>query len=383
MARILIVDDERYIRSTMKDILQNEKYVVDTAVDPVDALEQIKVSPFDLIITDIVMPKMNGIEFLKQLKSDGFESPVVIMSAHGDIQTAVECIKAGAFDFLEKPLDLNRLLICVRNTLSNKVLKNETKILKKKIQKKYEMIGASPSMAKLRSLVELLSKTDARVLITGDNGTGKEVIARQIYHSSPRADKPFVEVNCAAIPTELIESELFGHEKGAFTSAVKSRVGKFEQADGGTIFLDEIGDMSLSAQAKVLRCLQENVLTPVGGDKQIKIDVRVIAATNKNLREEIDKGNFREDLFHRLNVVPIHVPPLAERREDIPLLVEHFNKMLSEQQGHAPKQFTPDAIAELQQQPWKGNIRELRNIVERLLILCDDTISVQDVKEYI
>lgn len=383
MARILIVDDERYIRSTMKDILQNEKYVVDTAVDPVDALEQIKVSPFDLIITDIVMPKMNGIEFLKQLKSDGFESPVVIMSAHGDIQTAVECIKAGAFDFLEKPLDLNRLLICVRNTLSNKVLKNETKILKKKIQKKYEMIGASPSMAKLRSLVGLLSKTDARVLITGDNGTGKEVIARQIYHSSPRADKPFVEVNCAAIPTELIESELFGHEKGAFTSAVKSRVGKFEQADGGTIFLDEIGDMSLSAQAKVLRCLQENVLTPVGGDKQIKIDVRVIAATNKNLREEIDKGNFREDLFHRLNVVPIHVPPLAERREDIPLLVEHFNKMLSEQQGHAPKQFTPDAIAELQQQPWKGNIRELRNIVERLLILCDDTISVQDVKEYI
>lgn len=383
MARILIVDDERYIRSTMKDILQNEKYVVDTAVDPVDALEQIKVSPFDLIITDIVMPKMNGIEFLKQLKSDGFESPVVIMSAHGDIQTAVECIKAGAFDFLEKPLDLNRLLICVRNTLSNKVLKNETKILKKKIQKKYEMIGASPSMAKLRSLVGLLSKTDARVLITGDNGTGKEVIARQIYHSSPRADKPFVEVNCAAIPTELIESELFGHEKGAFTSAVKSRVGKFEQADGGTIFLDEIGDMSLSAQAKVLRCLQENVLTPVGGDKQIKIDVRVIAATNKNLREEIDKGNFREDLFHRLNVVPIHVPPLAERREDIPLLVEHFNKILSEQQGHAPKQFTPDAIAELQQQPWKGNIRELRNIVERLLILCDDTISVQDVKEYI
>lgn len=383
MARILVVDDERYIRSTMKDILQNEKYVTDTAADPIEAFELIKSSPFDMIITDIIMPKMNGIDFLKKLKADGFESPVVIMSAHGDIQTAVECIKAGAFDFLEKPLDLNRLLICVRNTLSNKKLKTETKILKKKIQQKYEMVGISPAVEKLRNLVNLLSKTDARVLITGDNGTGKEVIARQIYNSSLRADKPFIEVNCAAIPSELIESELFGHEKGAFTSAIKSRIGKFEQADGGTIFLDEIGDMSLSAQAKVLRCLQENTITPVGSDKQIKIDVRVIAATNKNLREEIEKGNFREDLFHRLNVVPIRVPSLADRIDDIPLLVDYFNKILSEQQGHSPKKFTPDAIAELQHQPWKGNIRELRNIVERLLILCDDTISADDVKEYI
>lgn len=383
MARILIVDDERYIRSTMKEIFEQEKYIVDTAADPIEALEKVKNNTFDVLLTDIVMPQMNGIELIKELKKNNFEAPILVMSAHGDIQTAVECIKTGAFDFLEKPIDLNRLLISIRNALKTRTLTKETKTLKKKIEKNYELIGESQSIKKLRHLIDVLSKTDSRVLLTGDNGTGKEVVARQIYMSSSRADKPFIEVNCAAIPTELIESELFGHEKGAFTSAIKSRVGKFEQADGGTIFLDEIGDMSLSAQAKVLRCLQENVITPVGSDKQIRIDVRVIAATNKDLRAEIDKGNFREDLFHRLNVVPIHIAPLSERRDDIPLLVDYFNKKISEQQGHSPKTFTQEAIEELKGMQWRGNVRELRNIVERLLILCDNTITLDDIKEYV
>lgn len=382
MARILIVDDERYIRSTIKDIFENEKYLVEVAADPVEALELIKNSTFDLVLSDIVMPRMSGVEFIGKLQEIDFEAPVIIMSAHGDIQTAVECIKKGAFDFLEKPIDLNRLLLSVRNALSNISLVKETKTLKKKIQRNYELVGISASIEKVRHMIDMLAGTDSRVLITGDNGTGKEVVARQIYLASKRANKPFIEVNCAAIPSELIESELFGHEKGAFTSAVKSRVGKFEQADGGTIFLDEIGDMSLSAQAKILRCLQENVVTPVGSDKQIKIDVRVLAATNKDLRQEIDKGNFREDLFHRLNVVPIHIDPLSKRIEDIPLLVEHFNKLISANQGHPVKQFTPDAIEVLKGLPWRGNVRELRNIVERLLILCPDTISADDVKEF-
>lgn len=382
MARILIVDDERYIRSTIKDIFENEKYVAETAADPVEALELIKSSTFDLVLSDIVMPRMTGIEFIDELQAMQFEAPVIIMSAHGDIQTAVECIKKGAYDFLEKPIDLNRLLLSVRNALSNVSLVKETKTLKKKIQKNYELIGVSASIQKVRRMVEMLAGTDSRVLITGDNGTGKEVVARQIYLASTRANKPFVEVNCAAIPSELIESELFGHEKGAFTSAIKNRVGKFEQADGGTIFLDEIGDMSLSAQAKILRCLQENVVTPVGSDKQIRIDVRVLAATNKDLRAEIDRGNFREDLFHRLNVVPIHIDPLSKRVEDIPLLVEHFNVLLSAQQGHPTKVFTEEAIEVLKGLPWRGNVRELRNIVERMLILCGNTITAADIEEF-
>lgn len=382
MARLLIVDDERYIRNTIKDILEYEKYIVDTAENATQALEMAKTKHYDLIITDIVMPNVSGIVLLENLKKDGFESPITIMSAHGNIETAVECIKKGAFDFLEKPLDLNRLLVSTRNALDNNKLVKETRSLKKKIQRNYEMIGESECIRKLRHLINLISQTDTRVLITGDNGTGKEVVARQIYQHSLRADKPFIEVNCAAIPSELIESELFGHEKGAFTSAIKQRVGKFEQADGGTIFLDEIGDMSLPAQAKVLRCLQENVISPVGSDKLIKIDVRVIAATNKNLQEEIAKGNFREDLFHRLNVVPIHVDSLSQRTEDIPLLVQHFNQIICESQGRPIKKFSPEAIYELQQLPWRGNIRELRNIVERLIILCGDTITADNVKEY-
>lgn len=382
MARILVVDDERFIRNTIKDILEHEKYIVDVAEDATQAFEKAKTKHYDLILTDIIMPGISGIVLLEKLKDDGFESPIMIMSAHGNIEIAVECIKKGAFDFLEKPLDLNRLLVSTRNALDKNKLVKETKTLKKKIQRNYEMIGESPCVKKLRHLIELISKTDTRVLITGDNGTGKEVVARQIYQNSLRADKPFIEVNCAAIPSELIESELFGHEKGAFTSAVKQRIGKFEQADGGTIFLDEIGDMSLSAQAKVLRCLQENVISPVGSDKLIKIDVRVLAATNKNLEQEIENGNFREDLFHRLNVVPLHVDPLSKRTEDIPLLVEYFTHIICEAQGRAIKTFSKEAIEKLQQRPWRGNIRELRNIVERLIILCDNTITAQDVEEY-
>ena len=382
MARILVVDDERFIRNTIKDILEHEKHIVDMAEDATQAFEKTKTKHYDLVLTDIVMPGINGIVLLEKLKNDGFEAPIMIMSAHGNIEIAVECIKKGAFDFLEKPLDLNRLLISTRNALDKNKLIKETKTLKKKIQRSYEMIGESPCIEKLRHLIDLISKTDSRVLITGENGTGKEVIARQIYQNSPRADKPFIEVNCAAIPSELIESELFGHEKGAFTSAIKQRIGKFEQADGGTIFLDEIGDMSLPAQAKVLRCLQENVISPVGSDKLIKIDVRVLAATNKNLKEEIEKGNFREDLFHRLNVVPLHVDPLSKRIEDIPLLVEYFTNIICETQGRGIKNFSKEAIEKLQQKPWRGNIRELRNIVERLIILCGETITAQDVEEY-
>lgn len=383
MARILVVDDERFIRNTIKDILEHEKYIVDTAEDATQAFEKAKNKHYDLIITDVVMPNISGIVLLEKLKEDGFDAPITIMSAHGNIETAVECIKKGAFDFLEKPLDLNRLLVSTRNALDKNKLVKETKNLKKKIQRNYEMIGESACVQKLRHLIELISQTDTRVLITGDNGTGKEVVARQIYQNSPRADKPFIEVNCAAIPSELIESELFGHEKGAFTSAIKQRIGKFEQADGGTIFLDEIGDMSLSAQAKVLRCLQENVISPVGSDKLIKINVRVIAATNKNLEEEIEKGNFREDLFHRLNVVPIHVEPLSKRLEDIPLLIKHFTEIICNAQGRPIKTFSNEAIIALQQRPWRGNIRELRNIVERLIILCGDTITPDDIKEYV
>ncbi|MBQ7389440.1 MAG: sigma-54-dependent Fis family transcriptional regulator [Paludibacteraceae bacterium] len=382
MAKILIVDDERSIRNTLKDILEVESYQVDVVESGIEALELIKENNYDVVFSDIKMPQMDGVELLQKIKVNNPEAPIIMISGHGTIETAVDCIKKGAYDFIEKPIDLNRLLIVVRNALDRTKQASEIMILKRKIDQRYEMIGCSPSVERLRKMIATIAPTDARVLITGDNGTGKEVVARQIYLQSNRANKPFVEVNCAAIPSELIESELFGHEKGAFTSAIKQRIGKFEQADGGTIFLDEIGDMALSAQAKVLRCLQENVVSPVGSDKLIKIDVRVIAATNKDLKEEIKKGNFREDLFHRLNVIPLHVSKLADRREDIPLLVEHFLQVICTEQGVAPKKFDETAIELLKSYPWPGNIRELRNIVERLIILCGTVITADDVNMY-
>lgn len=382
MAKILIVDDEKSIRNTMKDILEYEKYTVDVAEDGPMALEKLKGTAYDLVYSDIKMPQMDGIELLEHIKTVSGETPVVMISGHGNIETAVECIKKGAFDFIEKPIDLNRLLVTTKNALDKTTLVTQTKILKKKVDKKYEMIGNSGALKKVREVIEKVAPTDARVLITGPNGTGKEVVARQLYSASKRAEMPFVEVNCAAIPSELIESELFGHEKGAFTSAVKSRSGKFEQANGGTIFLDEIGDMSLSAQAKVLRCLQENVISPVGSDKDIKIDVRVIAATNKDLKAEMEKGNFREDLYHRLSVIIIHVPSLDDRKEDIPLLIEHFTKAICEEQGIAVKTFNKDAVKKLQERSWTGNIRELRNVVERLIILGSASITVEDVENF-
>lgn len=382
MAKILIVDDERSIRNTLKDILEVESYQVDVVESGIEALELIKENNYDVVFSDIKMPQMDGVELLQKIKVNNPETPIIMISGHGTIETAVDCIKKGAYDFIEKPIDLNRLLIVVRNALDRTKQASEIRILKRKIDQRYEMIGCSPSVERLRKMIATVAPTDARVLITGDNGTGKEVVARQIYLQSNRANKPFVEVNCAAIPSELIESELFGHEKGAFTSAIKQRIGKFEQADGGTIFLDEIGDMAMSAQAKVLRCLQENVVSPVGSDKLIKIDVRVIAATNKDLKEEIKKGNFREDLFHRLNVIPLHVSKLADRREDIPLLVEHFLQVICTEQGIAPKKFDETAIELLKNYPWPGNIRELRNIVERLIILCGTVITADDVNMY-
>ncbi|MGM9817769.1 MAG: sigma-54-dependent transcriptional regulator [Paludibacteraceae bacterium] len=382
MAKILIVDDERSIRNTLKDILEVESYQVDVVESGIEALELIKENNYDVVFSDIKMPQMDGVELLQKIKVNNPETPIIMISGHGTIETAVDCIKKGAYDFIEKPIDLNRLLIVVRNAMDRTKQASEIRILKRKIDQRYEMIGCSPSVERLRKMIATVAPTDARVLITGDNGTGKEVVARQIYLQSNRANKPFVEVNCAAIPSELIESELFGHEKGAFTSAIKQRIGKFEQADGGTIFLDEIGDMALSAQAKVLRCLQENVVSPVGSDKLIKIDVRVIAATNKDLKEEIKKGNFREDLFHRLNVIPLHVSKLADRREDIPLLVEHFLHVICTEQGIAPKKFDETAIELLKNYPWPGNIRELRNIVERLIILCGTVITADDVNMY-
>ncbi len=325
---------------------------------------------------------MDGIELLEALSAAEVESPIVMISGHGNIETAVECIKKGAFDFIEKPIDLNRLLITAKNALDRKQLVAQTKTLKRKVDKKYAMVGESEAIQRVRDMVERVAPTDARVLITGQNGTGKEVVARMLFAQSKRTEAPFVEVNCAAIPSELIESELFGHEKGAFTSAIKQRIGKFEQADGGTIFLDEIGDMSLSAQTKVLRALQENEITRVGSDKNIKVNVRVFAATNKDLEAEIAAGNFREDLFHRLNVIPIHVPALDERKEDIPLLVTHFCELICAEQGGALKKFNKEAITALQQRSWTGNIRQLRNVVERLIILCGNEITAKDVEMF-
>lgn len=382
MAHILVIDDERSIRNTMKDILEFEKHAVTLAEDASQALEAIGRETFDLIFSDIKMPGMDGMELLGVLMEKGVEAPVVMISGHGNIETAVEAIKKGAFDFIEKPIDLNRLLVTVRNALDKSELVVETKTLKRKIASKYQMIGHSPAIEKVRQMIERVAPTDARVLITGANGTGKEVVAHLLHEQSHRANAPLVEVNCAAIPSELIESELFGHEKGAFTSAVKQRIGKFEQADGGTIFLDEIGDMSLAAQTKVLRVLQENELSRVGSDKTIRVNVRVFAATNKDLKQEIEKGNFREDLYHRLNVIPIHVPSLDERKEDIPLLVSHFSALISAEQGIPTKRFAAEAVEALQQRSWTGNIRELRNVVERLIILGGPEISRADVEVF-
>ncbi len=382
MSKILVIDDERSIRNTLKDILEYEKYEVDLAEDGSKGLEMVKQTEYDIILCDIKMPGMDGIEVLEQLNAVAPDSPVVMISGHGNIDTAVDSIKKGAYDFIEKPLDLNRLLITIRNAMDKSTLVNETKILKKKVSKKYEIIGESPAIMKVIEMADRVAPTDARILITGDNGTGKELVARRIHDQSNRVSGPFVEVNCAAIPSELIESELFGHEKGSFTSAVKQRMGKFEQANGGTLFLDEIGDMSLSAQAKVLRALQENVISRVGGDKHIKVDVRIVAATNKNISEEIEKGRFREDLYHRLSVILIHVPSLSERIEDIPLLANHFIGVICNEYGVPEKTITDDAIAELQKINWTGNIREFRNVIERLIILCDRRITGEDVLKY-
>ena len=382
MAKILVIDDERSIRNTLKDILEFEKHQVTLAENGKQGLEAAQNAFFDLIFSDIKMPEMDGIELLGRLHEINIEAPIVMISGHGNIETAVECIKKGAFDFIVKPIDLNRLLITVRNALEKNTLVTETKTLKKKVAKRHQMIGISPAIEKVRMMIERVAPTDARVLITGDNGTGKEVVARLLYEQSNRTEAPYVEVNCAAIPSELIESELFGHEKGAFTSAIKQRIGKFEQADGGTIFLDEIGDMSLSAQTKVLRVLQENELTRVGSDKTIKVNVRVLAATNKNLKKEIESGNFREDLFHRLNVIPIHVPSLDERKEDIPLLVNHFCEIICSEQGIQPKTFDEAGIETLRNRSWTGNIRELRNVVERLIILGGPSISKEDIEMF-
>ena len=380
MAKILVIDDERSIRNTLKDILEFEKHKVTLAENGKQGLETALNEFFDIIFSDIKMPEMDGIELLEQLREKEVEAPVIMISGHGNIETAVDCIKKGAFDFIEKPIDLSRLLVTVRNALEKNNLVTETKTLKKKVAKKLQMIGNSPSIEKVREMIRKVAPTDARVLITGANGTGKEVVARLLYEYSNRIQGPYVEVNCAAIPSELIESELFGHEKGSFTSAVKQRIGKFEQADNGTIFLDEIGDMSLSAQTKVLRALQESEISRVGSDKNIKVNVRVIAATNKNLKKEIELGNFREDLFHRLNVIPIHVPTLDERKDDIPLLITHFSELICAEQGIQLKHFDAKAVKALQERSWTGNIRELRNVVERLIILGGNKITKEDVE---
>jgi len=382
MSRILVIDDERSIRNTLKDILEYEKHEVDLAEDGAKGLEKIKSGEYDIILCDIKMPGMDGIEVLDKLAETSSDVPVIMISGHGNIDTAVEAIKKGAFDFIEKPLDLNRLLITIRNAMDKSNLVTETKILKRKVNRKYEIIGKSEAIRKVTDMADRVARTDARVLITGLNGTGKELVARRIHEMSLRAAGPFIEVNCAAIPSELIESELFGHEKGAFTSAIKQRKGKFEQATGGTLFLDEIGDMSLSAQAKVLRALQENVISRVGSDSAIKVDVRVVAATNKDLSEEIARGNFREDLYHRLSVILIRVPSLHERLEDIPLLANYFIQQICLEYGMPEKSISEEAFGELQKIEWRGNIREFRNVIERLIILCDKKITGADVLSF-
>ena len=385
MAKILVVDDERAIRNTLKDILEFEGYTIDLAENGKVGLEKALATTYDLIYTDIKMPEMDGLEMLQAyrqaVKENGAEeAPIVMISGHGTVETAVDALKNGAFDFIVKPLDLNRLLLTTKHAIDHKSLVQETKVLRKKINSRNQMVGESAEIEKVRSIIEKVAPTEARVMITGANGTGKEVVAHLIHENSSRAKKVMVEVNCAAIPSELIESELFGHTKGSFTSAIKDRAGKFEQADGGTLFLDEIGDMSLSAQAKVLRALQENEITRVGSDKPIKVNVRVLAATNKDLKKEIAEGRFREDLYHRLNVIPIHVPALDDRKDDIPLLINHFLEQICHEQGWKTKSFSAEAMTALQQRSWPGNIRELRNVVERLIILSGDVITEQDVQ---
>ena len=380
--KILFVDDERSIRNTLKEIMEFEGHEITLASDGAEGVEKAQASQFDAIFCDIKMPNMDGKELLDKLVQGGCESTIIMMSGHGDIDTAVDCIKKGAYDFIQKPLDLNRILITLKNATDKTELVKETKTLKRKISKVQEIVGDSASITKVKGMIERVAPTDARVLITGSNGTGKELVARWLHELSNRVSAPFIEVNCAAIPSELIESELFGHEKGAFTSAIKQHKGKFEQANGGTLFLDEIGDMSLAAQAKVLRVLQEHKLTRVGSDKDIEVDVRVVAATNKNLKEEIAKGTFREDLYHRLSVIIIHLPSLADRKEDIPLLVNHFIKQISAENGKPVMKIEKDAVEELMQYGWSGNIRELRNVVERLLILSNGVITRDDVITY-
>jgi len=381
MSRILVVDDEKSIRNTLREILEYEKFSVDDAPDGPEGIRMVKENNYDAILCDIKMPKMDGLEVLKQLLSLT-EAPVIMISGHGTIETAVEAIKMGAFDYIAKPLDLNRLLVTLRNAFDKGNLILETRLLKRKISGTYEMIGESEAMQGIREMIEKVAPTEARVLITGGNGSGKELVARHLHALSSRANGPFIEVNCAAIPAELIESNLFGHEKGSFTSAIKQHKGDFEQADGGIIFLDEIGDMSLSAQSKVLRVLQENKITRVGGEKEIPVDVRVIAATNKNLKEEIQKRNFREDLYHRLSVILIEVPPLQKRIDDIPLLVDFFLSEYGAAMGKAKTDIQPEALEELKKINWTGNIRELRNVVERMVILCEGIITAGDVIKY-
>lgn len=382
MSKILVIDDQRSIRSTLKDILEMEGHTVVLAEDGAQGVEAFGADSFDVVLTDIKMPNMDGMEVLDKIMETRPDCPVIMISGHGDIDTAVESIKKGAYDFIQKPLDLNRLLITIKNAVEKGALVVDNKALKKKIEHKYDMIGDSESMRKVRDMIDRVAATDARVLIMGGNGTGKELVARALHNNSRRAKSPFVEVNCAAIPGELIESELFGHEKGSFTSAVKQRIGKFEQAEGGTLFLDEIGDMSLAAQAKVLRALQENTITRVGGDKDIKVDVRVLAATNKNLAEEIKAGNFREDLYHRLSVIIINVPSLNERVDDIPMLANYFLESVSQELGVAKKGISDDAIEALKKINWTGNIREFRNVIERLTILSSGDITARDVNDY-
>ena len=382
MQKILIIEDEAAIRRVLSKILseENDAYIVEDAEDGVAGLEKIKNNDYDLVLCDIKMPKMDGVEVLEAVKKIKPEIPMVMISGHGDMETAIQTMRLGAFDYISKPPDLNRLLNTVRNALDKKQLVVENKILKKKVSKNYEMIGESEPINLIKLMIEKVAQTEARVLITGPNGTGKELVAHQLHEKSQRANFPLIEVNCAAIPSELIESELFGHVKGAFTSAVKDRAGKFEAADKGTIFLDEIGDMSLSAQAKVLRALQENIITRVGADKDIKVDVRVVAATNKDLKKEIAEGRFREDLYHRLAVILINVPSLNERRDDIQLLISHFAEKIASEQGNSVKHFSVEAVKLLQEYDWTGNIRELRNVVERLIILGGNEISESDVQ---
>ncbi|MCC5923811.1 MAG: sigma-54-dependent Fis family transcriptional regulator [Crocinitomicaceae bacterium] len=384
MGKILIVDDERAIRRALREILEFESFEVDEAEDGAAGLSMIETNEYDIIFSDIKMPKMDGLELLEEVQKRNIDCPIIMISGHGNIETAVDAIKKGAFDFIEKPLDLNRILVTVRNAKEKSSLVETTKTLKKTVQrlKGSSIIGETLEIIQIKEMIAKVAPSDARVLITGENGTGKELVARALHENSNRKSGPFIEVNCAAIPAELIESELFGHEKGAFTSAVKQKKGKFELASEGTLFLDEIGDMSASAQAKVLRALQENVIQRVGGEKNISVTPRVVAATNKNLRKEIEEGNFREDLFHRLSVILIHVPSLNDRKEDIPLIAEHFLSVICQEHGIPKKTFTPDALEAMKNTNWTGNIRELRNIVERMVILCDQEITGFDVNTF-